>query len=124
MASCGWKRYAAGKAAGAAAAARAADAAGTRPTVLDALVAAAAGTYIAANCCSGVTSSMIHRPRPMVLMTRSLRCTLMSVTGVAGRFCCSGCHAAPSLNDTKALNSVPAYSSPCRRGSSRTTRVG
>jgi hypothetical protein len=51
---------------------------------------------------------MIHSERPIVEITRSFRCTRMSVTGVAGRFCASDCQLRPPLNETKALNSVPA----------------
>ena len=61
-----------------------------------------------ASCCSGVTSSMIQNDRPIVEMTRSLRWTRMSVTGVAGRFCCSDCQRVPLSNETNAPNSVPA----------------
>jgi hypothetical protein len=89
-------------------------------------LAPVAGAAVAslASSCSGVMLSMIHADRPIVEITRSLRCTLMSVIGVAGRFCCSACQFLPALNDTKNPNSPPAYNRPACRGSSRITRVG
>jgi len=51
---------------------------------------------------------MIHAERPIVAMTRSFLCTLMSVTGVTGRFCWNGCQFLPALNEMNEPNSVPA----------------
>ena len=67
---------------------------------------------------------MIHIARPCVAITRSFLCTLMSLMGTLGRLSWNDCQCAPLSNDTNIPNSVPAYSNPSRRGSSRTTRVG
>ena len=74
--------------------------------------------------CSGVRLSRIQNERPCVESTRSLCAILMSVTGVTGRFNWNDCQCAPLSNEMYIPNSVPAYSSPARSGSSRTTRVG
>ena len=58
--------------------------------------------------CRGATLSMIQNPRPMVESTRSCRCTMMSVTGVTGRFCWNDVQVAPLSNDRNIPNSVPA----------------
>ena len=44
---------------------------------------------------SGVMSSMIQNARPIVEMTRSSSCTLMSVTAACGRSSCSDCQCLP-----------------------------
>src|SRR5207249_3323790 len=75
-------------------------------------------------CASGVTSSRIHIDRPCVDTTMSFLWILMSVTGTFGRFSWKLCQCAPLSGDMNIPNSVPAYSSPSRLGSSRTTRVG
>ena len=61
-----------------------------------------------ASWCSGEMLSMIQNDRPIVASTRSLWCTRMSVTGVAGRFCWNDCQWRPLSNDTNIPNSVPA----------------
>ena len=69
-------------------------------------------------------SYMIQKLRPIVDRTKSCSCTLMSVTGVAGKLSWNDCQLTPSSNEMNMPNSVPAYSSPSRSGSSRTTRTG
>ena len=75
------------------------------------------------NCSSGVMSSRIQNARPWVAATRSWVLNVRSWMGTTGRLSWSGCHPAPSSNETYTPNSVPANSSPRRAGSSRTTRT-
>ena len=77
----------------------------------------------ASACRSGVRLSRIQIDRPYVATIRSSPWTSRSRIDEVGRFNCSDCQLSPSSNDTYTLVSVPAYNSPLRTGSSRTTRT-
>ncbi len=54
------------------------------------------------SCCSGPMSSRMKKPRPYVLITRSLKCSCTTIpdTGACGRSACNGCHCSPASNET------------------------
>ena len=70
---------------------------------------------------NGVTSSSTQIARPMVPTIRSRSCTSRSRHQRVGRLRRNERHWAPSSKDTYTPRSVPAYSSPSRAGSARTT---